>query len=448
MGNTSQRGTLSFLKARVAYGQVGREPGAYQTLTTFGNGGQYFAYGGGPTNPTQNGQSGLYASSVLGTLGIGPEITTEIEGGVDFGLFNQRVDGAITYYDAQTRDVILSLPLPPSSGYSNVNKNGAKIENKGFEISVNGRVIERSDVRWEVGVNFTRNRSLVTELLGAEFAPIGGGFNAGAAVVGQPLGEFYQGDFVRCLYNTPDADNIQSGSGVPGDDINKYCRSKGAANGALFIAPGGLPLEDPKNRNTGDPNANYLLGVRNSVTLFKKLSLSALVDIRNGAQTWNGTRGALQYFGRAKSTVPRSSCPTASTCTGNLHTFGVDFFPGATTGPGVGTAVPIGQSWFQAPGIGGGIFNGPAGQVVIDGSFTRLREVSAAYTFDQPFVRRVMGLSSVDVRISGRNLILYTDYDGVDPETNLYGATGIARGIDYFNNPQSKSWAINVTLNR
>ena len=453
MGNTSQRGVLSFLKARVAYGQVGREPGAYQTLTTFGNFGQFFAYGGGPTNPTQNGQSGLYAGSTLGTLTIGPEITTETEFGADFGLFNQRIDGSVTYYDAQTTDVILSLPLPPSSGYGSVNKNGAKIENKGFEISVNGRVIDRAGVRWELGVNFTRNRNLVKDVLGAEFVGLPGGFGASSAVAGQPLGTFYQPDFVRCLYSVADADNVQTGSfagvaGVPDGDINKYCRSKGAPDGALFIASGGLPLADPKNRNTGDPNANYLLGIRNNITLFKKLSLSALVDIRNGAQNWNGTRGALQSFGKALSTTPRAVCTLPTSCTGNPRKFGQDFFPGAVTGPGVGTAVPIGEGWYKAPGIGGGVFSGPSGQLVDDGSFTRIREISVAYALDQPWVRRMMGLSSIDLRVAGRNLQVWTNYNGVDPETNLYGATGIGRGIDYFNNPQSRSWVFNVTLNR
>lgn len=444
LGNTSQRGTLSFLKLRGAYGQVGREPGAYQTLTVFGNGSGFFAYGGGPTTATQAGQSGLFAGSTLGFTGLGPEITAETEFGADFGLFNQKIDGSITYYDAQTTDVILGLPLPPSSGFGAVNKNGAKIENKGFEISVNTRLLERTNARWELGLNFTRNRNLVKDVLGAEYVGIPGGFGASAAVAGQPLGTFYQTDFVRCRYDVKDADNF-SGS----VDINAACRTAKAPQGAIYIGANGYPIADPSNRNTGNPNANYLLGIRNNITLYKKLTLSALVDIRNGAQNWNGTRGALQSFGKAISTTPRASCPTVTTCTTSFtRTFGKDIFPGPVVGPGVGQAVPIGEGWFNAPGIGGGVFSGPGGQLVDDGSYTRIREISAAYTFDQAWVKKSLGLSSIDVRISGRNLKVWTDYEGVDPETNLYGGTGIGRGIDYFNNPQSRSWAINVTLNR
>ncbi|MBI3792874.1 MAG: SusC/RagA family TonB-linked outer membrane protein [Gemmatimonadetes bacterium] len=451
MGNTSQRGMLSFLKLRGAYGQVGREPGAYQTLTLYGNGGGAFAYGGGLTTATQNGQSGLYAGSTLGFTGLGPEITAETEFGADFGLFNQRIDGSITYYDAQTTDVILSLPLPGSTGFSAINKNGAKIQNQGIELNLNGRVMERTNFRWEMGVNFTRNRNLVKDVLGAEFVGIAGGFGASAAVANQPLGVFYQTDFVRCGYSN----NIQPGSGVPNDDINAFCASKGAPNGALFIGKDGFPIADPQNRVTGDPNANYLLGLRNNITLFKKLNLSALVDVRNGAQNWNGTRGALQSFGKHLSTTPRATYNAGTGLyTGNVRTFGVDFFPGSTVycgtvcgGPATQPSVSVGQNWWR-DGIGGGVFAGPGGQLVDNGAFTRIREISAAYTFDQPWVKKSLGLSSIDVRVSGRNLKVWTDYDGVDPETNLYGGTGIGRGIDYFNNPQSRSWAINFTLNR
>ena len=128
-------------------------------------------------------------------------------------------------------------------------------------------------------------------------------------------------------------------------------------------------------------------------------------------------------------------------------TFGSTFRKGAVTGPGAGTAVQIGENWFRT-GLGGGVFSGVGGQLNDDGSYTKLREVSVAYTFDEAWVRQKLSLSSIDVRLSGRNLLIWTDYEGVDPETNLYGATGIGRGIDYFNNPQTRSWVINITLNR
>jgi len=80
----------------------------------------------------------------------------------------------------------------------------------------------------------------------------------------------------------------------------------------------------------------------------------------------------------------------------------------------------------------------------------KLREVSLTYTLDAPWVQRSLGFSSIDLRVSGRNLHTWTSYSGYDPETNLGGAISAglgAGGVDYFNNPQTRSFAFSVTLN-
>ena len=85
-----------------------------------------------------------------------------------------------------------------------------------------------------------------------------------------------------------------------------------------------------------------------------------------------------------------------------------------------------------------------------DGGFVKLREVSVSYTLDAPWVQRAIGFSSVDIRVSGRNLKTWTKYTGYDPETNLGGtisANAGAGGVDYFNNPQTRSFVFSVTLN-
>ena len=74
--------------------------------------------------------------------------------------------------------------------------------------------------------------------------------------------------------------------------------------------------------------------------------------------------------------------------------------------------------------------------------------MSVGYSFTGGFVSRSLGLSSMDVRVAGRNLAVWTPYTGVDPETNLTGADTGARGIEWFNNPQTRSFVFSVTLNR
>jgi hypothetical protein len=97
--------------------------------------------------------------------------------------------------------------------------------------------------------------------------------------------------------------------------------------------------------------------------------------------------------------------------------------------------------------IGSG-FGPVSSQFLEDGGFVKLREVSVAYSFSQAAVRRTLGLNSIDVRVAGRNLGLWTKYTGVDPETNLGGAEVGASGIDYFNTPLTRSFVFTVSLNR
>jgi hypothetical protein len=116
----------------------------------------------------------------------------------------------------------------------------------------------------------------------------------------------------------------------------------------------------------------------------------------------------------------------------------------AVAGPGAGTPVVIDQDWFQGDG---GSFGDNYVDFVEKAGFVKLREISIAYTLNQPWVRRTLGLSSLDLRLSGRNLHTWTDFRGIDPETNLDGA-GLVQGVDWFNNPQSRSIVITVGLNR
>jgi hypothetical protein len=86
---------------------------------------------------------------------------------------------------------------------------------------------------------------------------------------------------------------------------------------------------------------------------------------------------------------------------------------------------------------------------VEDGGYVKLRELSVAYSFDGPWVTRYLGLTTLDVRVSGRNLKTWTKYKGLDPETNLGGATARSfGGVDYFNLPLTRSFVFTVGLNK
>lgn len=453
LGKRDSRGVLSYLKARASYGVAGRSPDPYQVLTVYGSGPQALAYGQGATNTSAGGLPGLHVGDnafARGNADLRFERTAEAEGGFDFGLFNQKVDGSVTYYGQGTRDLIFYVPVPGSTGYLTALQNGARVTNKGVELQLNTRVFERRDVAWDVGVTYTRNRNQLISLNNADFVLLPGGFGNSAAVPGHPLGSFFFTDFARCRYDVPDGQNLQSTAAGDGVNINAACRAAKAPNGALYIDTNGFPVLDPSNRVGGNPNPGWLGGLRTGLRLWRRVSVSALLDVRRGGDVWNGTRGALQSYGTSAYTAVRATCTGARsspTCTGNNQVFGsASWFPGPVTGPGAGTAVPIGENWWRV-GLGNN-FNGPGTQFVEDGSFTRLREVSVAYTLDNAAFRRVTRLSSLDLRLAGRNLALWTKYSGIDPETNLQGPIGAGRGQDYFNNPQTRSVVLNVTLNR
>lgn len=438
LGNRNQRGLLSFGKLRLAYGETGKEPGVYTTIpTTLTVGGSFGGGWGDYLNATQAGSGALYTSRSLGNTDIAPERTKEVEGGIDLGLFDQRADLGLTFYNSKSTDVILFAPTAPSTGFLGRLENAAAISNKGVEVTFNARPITRDNFSWDFGINYAKNRNKVLDLKGADFVDKSAGTFSGvygSVTKGSEVGVIRGEDFVFC----------GRGLSVGGVNIDKTAgHCLGAPVGALYIDADGYPVYDEIDRIIANPNPRWTGSFRTGMTLGKKWTFSALVDHKNGGDIWNGTKGALYFFGTHEGTTVRDVD----------RTFGKDYMPawpgrsGAVAGPGAGKAVTISRNAWYAGNIGSG-FTGPSGQFIEDGTYTKLREVSVGYILDAPFLRRLMGFTSVDLRVAGRNLKTWTDYTGIDPETNLGGAEVFVQGIDYFNNPQTRTWVLSIGLNR
>ena len=425
---------MTYGKVRAAYGQSGTQPLPYLLPSVYGavtiNDG-----GWGPASSTQFGPGGFVTQYNLPASNLGPERVKEFEAGFDIGFFNDKADLSVTHYRQNSSGVILNLPVATSTGYSEVPTNAASLQNRGWEVALNFRPVTSRDFGLDVGVQWARNRSLTTDLAGVAFAPFpfSGGTNGlsiqGVAIEGRPIGVYYGGDFVRCGRGLIVA-------GVDLDNTAGHCQ--GAAAGALYIDDSGYPQLDATNQyDIGDPNSDWTGSLRTNVRV-KGLNIGALLDVRHGGLANNGTKGALNHFGTSLESQIRRD--------GGNFVFGDTYFESETVaGPGAGTAVPLGQTWFAGAG---GIFNGPDIQFTEPGGFVKLREVSLGYTLDQPWVSRTLGLSSIELRVAGRNLLSSNDYTGVDPETSLLGAATPVKGIDYFNNPQARSFVFSFTLNR
>ena len=205
--------------------------------------------------------------------------------------------------------------------------------------------------------------------------------------------------------------------------------------GYVYLGADGYPQYDPQGRVTGDPNPDWTASIRNNIRIGDNLRISGLIDIKHGGQMWNGTKGAIYFFGTHEETEPYHGV-------GQNETFGETFQEQFDYGgPGLGMSVPINwYTWYQS-GIGS-IFTGPNSPFIEEAGFVKLRDISVAYTIrGQDWLTR-MGFTSLDVSVSGRNLKTWTDYTGIDPESNLNGQT-LGRGLEYFNNPQTRSFAIN-----
>ncbi len=425
---------LTYGKLRTAYGQSGTQPLPYllpavYVATPIADGGW------GPASSTQLGPGGFVTQYNLPATDLGPERVKEFEAGLDIGLFNDKADLSVTHYRQNSSGVILNLPVATSTGFSEVPTNAASLQNRGWEVALNLRPVNGKDFGMDIGLQWARNRSLTTDLAGVAFAPFpfSGGTNGlsiqGVAIEGRPIGVYYAGDFVRC------GRGLIVG-GVDLDNTAGHCQ--GAAEGALYIDDTGYPQLDPANQyDIGDPNSDWTGSLRTNVRV-KGLSIGALVDVRHGGLANNGTKGALNHFGTSVESQIRRD--------GGNYVFGETYFENeSVVGPGAGTPVPLDEAWFTGAG---GIFNGPDIQFSEPGGFVKLREVSLGYTLDQPWVSRTLGLSSIELRVAGRNLLTSTDYTGVDPETSLLGGATAIKGIDYFNNPQSRSFVFSFTLNR
>jgi hypothetical protein len=434
---------LSFGKARVAYGEAGVEPQPYLTSQTFSNTAllSSLAQGTGLV-PVQQGLGGLVSSTLKAATSLKPERSKEFEAGADLGFLKDRADASITYYNKRSEDVILLSPLAPSTGYQAQGANAATIRNQGWETALNARLVQEADYGWEVGLQWAKNRSLVLALGGQDHVSIGDFVNQ-VAKVGYPVGVYLGTGFLRCGISSPA--NIVNTTGGATTTLGAICTGK--PTGTLYIDTNNFPLVDPDPRIVMDPNYNWTGSVRSSFR-YRKLQVSGLVDIRHGGQIWNGTKGALYNFGVHAETAQRSSF-VGGVETGNTKVFGsADWWPGPVVGPGAGQAVPIGWTWYRfhaaCPYLG---IDEPC---IEDAGFVKLREISISYTLDEPWVQRTLGFSSVNVRLSARNLHTWTKYTGYDPETSLGGVISSASGaggVDYFNNPQTRSFAFAITLN-
>jgi len=392
---------LSLLKVRAAVAQSANTPAAYSAFSYYNQ--PFFTDGftNGLSFP-YNGYNGYGKSNLIGNTGLKPEITTGTEFGADIRFFDDRLKLDVTYYNQVSTNVLLQRPIPYSTGHSAIWDNGGEIVNKGWEILLSGSPVKSKNFEWDISVNYTRNRNEVKRLIAGlkEFElETGFGTPAAYAAIGKPYGALYGTTWER----------NEKGELIIDDDPSNY----------------GLPKQSVTVSNLGSAYPDWTAGIRNTFT-YKNLSLSALLDIRQGGKIWNGTEARLNRYGASEQSQDREK---------------TYIIPGVKAD---GTANDIAISAFDYFANYKG--DGAATEMNIQtGSWVRLRELSLAYLIKKiPFLKPGQ---TIEITATGRNLWLQTSYTGIDPETSLTGAGSNIGGFDYFNLPNTKSYNMGIKFN-
>lgn len=312
---------------------------------------------------------------------------------MDYELFGGRIYGAADYYNKKTSDLLLAFAVPSPSVVGTQLANVGEVENKGFELSIGSRLIQRADLSWGVEANFSANRNKVLSLSDATWSrteirgvPLSGfGFSAQNSQIitpGQPLGMFFGPIYL--------------------DTVNGR---------EVYADADGNPTSSPTEHLTfiGNAQPKWSIGVNNRV-FYRDWDLSLSVNGQFGHDILNNTAMDLQN----KNLLPGQ----------NILADGVD--DGLDYGGGSAT---FSSKWIE------------------DGSYLRLSNITLGYSFDTSGI--LPGANgNARIYVTGENLLLLTSYAGYDPEVSSHVTGGATppRGIDYMSYPRARTVSLGASI--
>jgi TonB-linked SusC/RagA family outer membrane protein len=401
---------LSFGKLRLAYAQSGISPLPYTSKTYYLAPFITDGFTNGASFPYM-GNNGFGISNILGNPDLKPERVTGKEIGTDLRFFLGRLNIDFTYYNQMTTDILVLRPIAATSGFQFMRSNTGEMANRGVELIVSGDPVKTSTFNWNISFNWSKNYNEVLRL--AEGVPelsLESGFSdiGSYAIVGDSYGAFYGTKWVR------------------------------DGNDNLVINPStGLPYREPLESNIGNPFPEWMGGLRNTFT-FRGLTLTALLDVREGQSVWCGTMARLHRIGRTEESADRERMYLIP----GVLSSGLDADGNPIPGTESNNVEISAYDYFTK--YVGDMSSAAKEQSIYDASWIRLREVGLSYKFN--LTGKIPGIHTLDLGFTGRNLWLKTDYPGVDPETSLLGAGSNINGWDYFNMPGSKSYIFTIKL--
>ncbi len=375
---------LPTFRLRGSYGETGGQPpGAYIRFDNY-------------ANTAHAGQPGFIPAGLAGNELLRPERQREFEGGFEAGLAGDRIGLEFTYYDQLTDDLVLSIPLPLSSGFTSQFQNIGEVANRGVEVALNTLNINRPNFSWSSRLNFSSNRNEVIQLAAASDTVASAAGYPNFIIEGQPIGVFY-----GSVYPRDAAGNIILDTAHCNDQPEPCGRPRRlrGEDGAII------------REIIGDPNPRFEASLGNDFSIGDNVQLSVLLDGRFGNDVANFSRRISEYFGAGVANEQEARGEVQP----NFYTLNLER-----------------HLLYE--------------EFIEDGSFVKLRELALRYNLNPEWVRP-LGIDRMSVRLAGRNLHTWTNYTGIDPEINLFSANTVARGVDFATTPIPRMWVLGLTMN-
>lgn len=407
-----QNNWLTHGKIRAGYARVGNDADPHNTEAIFNLNAAGFL-----------GQSLSTRSNSIYDPELTPEFTTELELGSDMRFFGDRVGLEVTWYDKRSTDLIYDISLAQSTGYNAFYTNIGEVRNTGWEIALDVSPVRTKNFDWSVRGIFTRNENTVIELVEGLTRTQLGGFNWVEA--GMPYG-YLRGSF-----------------------------SARSTDGQLLInSTSGMPFLDPNPGMVGDPNADFKLGVTNTLS-FKGFQLQVLFDMTKGGDFYSETLQSMLGRGVTRDTEDREKNRVITGIYGDpIPQTGADglnrYVPLLLNGKTVPNQTRVTTNdLFFTQGTGASFAtNGAFEYSVFDGTVYRLRELVLAYNLPAKLVSRAK-LTNVTVSFSGRNLWYYAPnvpkYTNFDPDINSVVNSG-TQGVETGGAPSTRRYGVNLNV--
>ncbi len=363
---------MNLLKIRASYGISGSDDiGNYSALA-------YYI-------PANYQLMGGYRAGNLRNPDLKWETTAQFNVGADLSVFSQRLNLYADYYIKTTSDLLTYEKIPWESGFDNQVVNMGKIENRGFELGLNGRILT-GDLKWDLGLNLSKSKNTILELPDGDVIRNYGIFE-GIAREGESLGSIY-GYRVAGIYQTASEIQLQN----TGVDPSGYGYEPFQPGDLIFEDMDGNGEIDEKDKTIiGNTFPDVFGGIHSTLT-FKGYSLFALVNYTYGQEVVDGLRSILESMKNYDNQTTRT----------------LDRWKGQgdnTDVPRASLGDPSGNSRFSS-------------RWVEEGSYVRLKTVTLSYTLPAATIDRIF-LRNLTIFISGHNLLTWSAFEGYDPEFSI-----------------------------